>query len=435
MVKEEQPSSAFSRGLHLGRLGLSLTGSYLGYQLQNWFLAAEGQAERRKRFHQKASHRFREEAQSLKGPVMKVGQMLSMQGCFLPQEALDELGRLQMQAPAMHPTLARAQFKASLGRYPEAVFREFDPEPFAAASLGQVHRAVTQKGERVAVKIQYPAIRTAVQNDFKLLRSASVAGRVTGHIPKALLDELESHILKETDYVNEGRNLDFFRGALRPLAYVRVPRVYWDLTTDRVLTMSYVEGVPLSQWLAAKPSAALRHLLGSRLYELFFFQVFRVRALHADPHPGNYLFSPEGDISLVDFGCVKEMTPTIIEIFHYFLDETWRPDEERMSRLLEMLWGPGAPRKSPQARKLLAATIEFSKTIFPPPDDGEGLVDFGSPRVLTTMLRLAEEILRGKLIIPDFAFYKRAEVGLYNYLHQLGAKVNVQAILRRSRGP
>lgn len=429
MVKSKQTNSALSRGLHLGKLGLSITGSYLGYQLQNLFLNAEGQAARYQRFHQKASRQVRQELQSLKGPAMKLGQMLSMQDSLLPREALEELSALQMQAPPMHSSLARAQFKASLGRYPEEVFREFSPEPIAAASLGQVHRAVSRKGDELAVKIQYPAIQTAVKNDFKLLRSATVAGRITGHIPRALLDEIESHISQETDYLNEGKNLDYFRQALAPLDYVQVPRVFWDFTTDRVLTMSYVEGIPLSEWLAGKPSQALRNRLGSRLYELFYFQVFRAGALHADPHPGNYLLTPEGTIRLVDFGCVKKVTPNILEIFHYFWEESRQPTQERMSRLLEMFWGSSRSLSPAHTRKLLAAMTEFCEVLFPAGEGGESLVDFGSPRVFAATIRLAEQILRGKLIVPDFAFYKRAEIGLYSYLHQLGARLKPAAVI------
>jgi len=124
----------------------------------------------------------------------------------------------------MHATLARAQFKGSLGRYPEEMFRDFDPEPFAAASLGQVHRAVTRNGEKVAVKIQYPAIRSAIENDFKLLRSATWLARMSGHVPKGLVEELQRGILEETDYAQEADNLEFFRKELSKLTYLSIPR-------------------------------------------------------------------------------------------------------------------------------------------------------------------------------------------------------------------
>src|SRR5688572_15930848 len=166
MVSKDRPQSRIGRGLRIGKLGLSLTGSYLGYQFQNLFLDDRERPEKRKSFQKKAAQQIRKELESLKGPVMKLGQVLSMQSQMLPEEVLSELANLQMRAPAMHPTLARAQFKASFGKFPEEVFWEFSPEPFAAASLGQVHRAVTKAGEKVAVKIQYPAIRTAIEHDF-----------------------------------------------------------------------------------------------------------------------------------------------------------------------------------------------------------------------------------------------------------------------------
>ena len=128
-----------------------------------------------------------------------------------------ELAHLQARAPAMHPTLARAQFRAVLGKNPEDVFERFEPEAFAAASLGQVHRAITKSGENVVGKIQYPAIRTAVENDFKLFRSATFPGRVSGHFPDSILEEVEAGFLKETDYQQEARNIEFFREQLAPL--------------------------------------------------------------------------------------------------------------------------------------------------------------------------------------------------------------------------
>ena len=141
---------------------------------------------------------------------MKLGQLLSLQTQALPEEAIAELANLQMHAPGMHPTLARAQFKSSLGKDPEQAFREFEEEPFAAASLGQVHRAVTHAGETVAVKIQYPAIRSAIENDLKLLRSATLPARITGYAPGGIIDEIERGFIEETAYLHESRNIEFF---------------------------------------------------------------------------------------------------------------------------------------------------------------------------------------------------------------------------------
>lgn len=316
---------------------------------------------------------------------------------------------------------------------PEEVFREFEPEPFAAASLGQVHRAVTRMGETVAVKIQYPAIRTAVANDFKLLRSAAVGGRITGHIPKSLLDEIETRIVQETDYVQEGRNLDLFRVRLRPLPAVRVPRVFWDLTTDRVLTMSYLEGAHLGDWLARRPSAALRSLVGSRLFELFYFQVLCVRTLHADPHPGNYLFSNQGEIGLVDFGCVKEVVPAYGDLLRVLLDNGL-PEHDKMGCIAQLIWGESTARKRPGTCRVMQATLEFGRRIFPPPGAGRTVVDFADASLFAGLAQVAKEVLQNKLTRPEWVFIKRAEIGLYNLLHQLGARVNTGALVRRLLG-
>ena len=167
MVKPAKGS--VRRTARLMQLGASLAGSYLAYQLQRPLLDKDQTKDRREALGRKQAKRVREELQELRGPIMKVGQALSMQTHFLGTDLIQELSALQMHAPPMHPSLMRAQFKSAFGKYPEAVFRSFDQEPFAAASLGQVHWAVTHRGEEVAVKIQYPAMRPSSARRVLLL--------------------------------------------------------------------------------------------------------------------------------------------------------------------------------------------------------------------------------------------------------------------------
>ncbi len=423
----DNPSGALTRGLRLGKLGVTLTGSYLGYQLQNLWLGQNERAQRRQNFQRNASRRVREELESLKGPFMKFGQILSMQTHALPDVAIDELANLQMRAPGMHPTLARAQFKTSLGKYPEDVFREFDIEPFAAASLGQVHRAITKRGEKVAVKIQYPAIRNAIENDLKLLRSATLPGRLSGHAPVAILDEMQRGFLEETDYLNEGKNIEFFREALRHFPYLTIPRVYWDLTTDHVLTMSFVEGAPVGEFLTHRPSQDTCNLVGSRLFELFQFQVLRLHVLHADPHPGNYLLRDDGRIGLVDFGCVKRFSAEVAELNRSCVARAWLQSREQMRRVARLIWGPDV--SLPRARRMMSDFGDYMNLIFPP-DATKPVVDFGKPAVLDVLGRTMRHAVRDKLTNAEFAFISRAELGLYCLLHQLRARVNTRAVWR-----
>jgi predicted unusual protein kinase regulating ubiquinone biosynthesis (AarF/ABC1/UbiB family) len=423
-----EKQSALKRGTRLGRLGAGLVGSYLGYQFQNLFLDAGERDDRRKSFRNRATRRVREELQALKGPVMKLGQMLSMQSHALPGEVTSELANLQMRAPAMHPSLARAQFKGSLGREPEDLFRSFELEPFAAASLGQVHRATAKSGARLAVKIQYPAIRSAIENDFKLLRSASIPARVSGYISDAILTEIEEGILRETDYLNEGRNIDFFRASLKPLAYVHVPEVYWSLTSERVLTMSLVPGDPLADFIAAKPSQQLRDLVGFRLLELFSFQIHSIHAIHADPHAGNYLIQRDGSVGLVDFGCVKKFSDDLIELMRLFRERRWlHADHSR--RMMSIICGQQKLKNPSAARRILGGAVGIYEILFPRlTGSAATVVDFGDPQILNKMTRIWEDSMRSKIINPEFAFYTRAELGLYNLLHQLRARVDTSKI-------
>jgi ABC1 atypical kinase-like domain len=432
LVKTSQKSGALQRGFRIGKLGFGLVGSYLGYQAQNLLLSESGKAQRRARFQQKASQRVSGELGALKGAVMKLGQLLSMQSSVFPEEALRELAALQMHAPGMHATMARAQFKASMGKFPEDVFREFDPEPFAAASLGQVHRAITRRGEKVAVKIQYPAIRSAIENDFKVVRSATFAGQLTGHLPTAAIDEVQRGIMEETDYVNEAKNLNYFREKLEDIQWVTVPRVYDEFSSDRTLTMSFIEGRTLCSFLETKPSQQLRDLLGARLVELFEIQC-HLKALHADPHPGNYLFQPDGSIGMIDFGCVKRFTLDWSELRRFYDEWGWRENEAAARRFLKILCGPKAPYE--KARKILPDLEEWLELWRP---GGSGDFFFGrkmepalKKRLEAAKARTARKIFQNKLIVPEYAFLSRADLGVCFFLEQLGAVVNLSEIARR----
>jgi predicted unusual protein kinase regulating ubiquinone biosynthesis (AarF/ABC1/UbiB family) len=428
VVKGKDVNGVLSRGFRMGKLGFSLMGSYLGYQAQNLILGESDRTQRQSRFRQKASRRVREELGALKGPAMKLGQLLSMQDNILPEEALSELANLQMHAPAMHASLARAQFKSALGKYPEELFREFDPEPFAAASLGQVHRAVTLGGEKAAVKIQYPAIRSAIENDFKLLRSATIPTRLTGHLPSALLNEIQRGLLEETDYVHEADNLEFFRKGLGGLDYVTVPRVHRELSTDRVLTMSFVEGESFADFLKRKPSQTLRNLVGFRLLEMFEVQARVLKSLHADQHPGNYLFQPDGCIGLIDFGCVKRISIDVLELRRWYRERAWRESDAAARQFLTMIYGNAVPFV--RARKILPLLERMMDIMRPQGSKSDVVIDYRDavgrkPELKEAVRQYTIQILRDRLINPEFAFIMRADMGLHHLLRELAVRVNL----------
>ncbi len=420
MVKHSEiPKGRKSR---LVQLGAGLAGSYLAYQLQRPFLNDQQAADQRQSLKRKNARKMREQLGDLRGPVMKIGQALSMQTHFLGAEMIEELSNLQMSAPSMHPALMRAQFKSALGKYPEEMFRSFDSEPFAAASLGQVHRAVTKHGEKVVVKIQYPAMREAIENDFQALRAAGLVARFTGHMQEALISELQRGILEETDYRKEAANIQFFHKHLAPLKFIHLPKVHLELTAEQVITMSCVPGVPLAEFLKSKHSQEVRDKLGIALTHLFFFQLFRVKALHADPHPGNYLLNPDGTIGLVDFGCVKYLKPEVVRCYEQFWSRKWTDNPKLATEIVHVVFGPKCSASEPRVRRCMNEIRRFYDK-FHPLDNPNRILELADATFMDELAVLAKTLIANKFLSPDFIFLSRAESGNCNLLHMLGSRV------------
>jgi predicted unusual protein kinase regulating ubiquinone biosynthesis (AarF/ABC1/UbiB family) len=430
MPRRETPTA---RALRMASMTASVTGSYIGYLAQRAFLDEKGREAKLRSTHAKAGRRIVTDLQSLRGPAMKLGQLLSVQSGVLPDETLSELASLQREAPAMHPSLVRAQFKGAMGDTPERVFKSFDETPFAAASLGQVHRGVTHDGETVAVKIQYPGITDAVRNDFSWFRVVATASQLKRYFPETLIGELERHIVAETDYVNEAKNVEFFARALEPLGYVDVPRVRADLSRDVVLTLSMLEGETIDAFLARRPSQKLRDLVGERLLEMYYFQVLKLGAFHADPHWGNYLFRPNGTIGLVDFGCVKYLPRPFVENLRAVFLYPGPRDSAAFRDLLAKRYALAGQRLSPKLqRALVRMAREFYGKVYPPEvERDEERFDFGNAPVVKDYMRESQSLTRAKGTLPEYVFLGRAEMGLYNTLHRLKARVRTSALVRR----
>ncbi len=424
-------TGGLGRALRFASLTAGLTGSYAGYLMQRAVLGEESSKTRRSAMHAKVGSQIKDELLRMRGPAMKIGQTMSIHTDLMPGELLAEISKLQMEAPGMHPSLTAAQFKASTGRTPDSMFRKFEAEPFAAASLGQVHRAVLNDGTRVAVKIQYPGMRAAIENDFRMLRSVTLPARATGHIPKDSLDEMETQISAETDYVREAANMDFFREGLRPLGYVHVPEVFREYSTDRVLTMSFMSGQHLDALLAKRPAQSLRDLIGERLFEMFYFQVLRLHTLHADPHWGNYLFHDDGSIGLIDFGCVKRLGATVVSsLRRSFLYAGPYDSPEFQQIIRDQFARPGNGLKPATRRAIVAFSQNFYRKVYPP-DAGARRFDFADPVFLRDYMKAAQDLANAKASQPHYIFFARAEMGLYAALHRLRARVSTTAILQR----
>ena len=426
-------TSPTGRAVRMAALGMGVAGSYVGYLLQRSFLGAEGRKSQLASAHARAAKKMRREMETLRGPAMKLGQTLSLQAGILPDETLLELASLQREAPGMHPSLVRVQFKSSLGRLPEDVYATFEDEPFAAASLGQVHRASLADGTKLAVKIQYPGIRDAIASDFTWFRTVSKPAQASGHFPRPAIDELESLMLEETDYVREVESLQLFRKGLAPLPFVSVPEVLPRLSASKVITMTLLPGMHLDDFLATRPAQRQRDELGDRLMELFYFQLLRLNALHADPHWGNYLFSTDGTIGLVDFGCVKRLRPAFVADLQEFLLYPGDRRSKDFERLLDKRYRLMGGTMTPGARDTLCDFAEkFYRRVFPPePERDNDRFDFSSKEFLQEYLRGSQALFKHRGMLPEYIYLVRAEVGLYQTLHRLKARVRTSQIVRK----
>lgn len=247
----------------------------------------------------------------MKGALMKAAQLASTIIDALPEPARSSLSSLYADAPPMSSTLAEQVVTTELGRSPSAVFLDWSPTPTAAASIGQVHRAVTRDGRRVAVKVQYPGAAQAIDAD---LANADRLYRVLGSFTlraldtRALVDELRDRMRDELDYRIEAANLDEFTTRFADHPFVTIPAVVHELSTARVLTTDWVDGLGWEAFLA-QASPAARRRAGESIWRFAQHSIHRLGCFNGDPHPGNYLFSAEGDVTFLDFGMVKRWSP------------------------------------------------------------------------------------------------------------------------------
>jgi predicted unusual protein kinase regulating ubiquinone biosynthesis (AarF/ABC1/UbiB family) len=244
----------------------------------------------------------------MKGALMKLGQMASYIDEDMPETFRTAMSRLQHNAPPMSQALAASVIVDELGDAPERIFAKWDPLPFAAASIGQVHRAITKDGIAVAVKVQYPGIARSISSDVRnvgLLRRIAAAA-FPGLDTRALIDELGDRLREEVDYVLESENQEYFAAYYEGHPVIHVPHVLSELSTARVLTTELVSGERFEKVLQWDQHE--RDLAAETIHRFVSRSLYRLHAFNGDPHPGNYLFHGSGRVSFLDFGLTKHFS-------------------------------------------------------------------------------------------------------------------------------
>jgi predicted unusual protein kinase regulating ubiquinone biosynthesis (AarF/ABC1/UbiB family) len=313
------PTGKLARG---GVAGLALAQAgvaRIGRQARKITQGPDAQAAAQEKFEADLGRIMFRALNQLKGTALKVSQLLSAHADFLPLAVRDELAKGNYQVTPLNRALVHKVFRSEFGKAPEHLFASFEAQACAAASLGQVHYAKLDDGAAVAVKVQYPGIGTSINSDLRMLRSMlDTLGAGTGLMPPAavvdqMMDEVAHKLGEELDYEHEAGQLAWFRDRVT-LPGVVIPQPYPAYSSRRVLTMERLDGLHLDQWLATNPGQAARDRAGQLLLDWFFHSLFALGRVHADPHPGNFLFLPDGRIGLLDFGCTNTITPGFLAI-------------------------------------------------------------------------------------------------------------------------
>jgi len=253
------------------------------------------------------------------GPTfIKVGQLFSTRADIFPVEYVEELAKLQDKVPAFSYEQVEATIEKELGKKIPELFHNFEPVPLAAASLGQVHKAVLHTGESVVVKVQRPGLKKLFEIDLQILKGIT---RYFQNHPKwgkgrdwsGIYEECCRILWEEIDYLNEGRNADTFRRNFRGYDWVNVPRVYWRYATSRVLTLEYLPGIKISQYEALEAAGLDRKLIARQGAQAYLIQLLNSGFFHADPHPGNIAISASGALIFYDFGMMGRIKSNVRE--------------------------------------------------------------------------------------------------------------------------
>jgi predicted unusual protein kinase regulating ubiquinone biosynthesis (AarF/ABC1/UbiB family) len=361
----------------------------------------------------------------LKGPLMKVAQIMATIPDALPKEYVQELQQLQANAPAMGWPFVKRRMAAELGAGWLAKFKSFEHEAAAAASLGQVHRATAHDGEALACKLQYPDMASAVEADLAQLRIIfSIYERYDRAIhTREIHGEIADRLREELDYELEARNMGLYRQMLAGEEHVHLPVPVPALSTRRLLTMSWIEGRPIMEVLAGKPPLDLRNRIAYNMFRAWYVPFYEYGVIHGDPHLGNYTMRPNGDVNLLDFGCIRIFEPKfvkgVIDLYYALLN-----DDRALAVSAYESWGFKG-----LSREVIDVLNRWAHFVYGPLlEDKERRIQDAETGVYGREVAegVHAELRRLGPVTPpkEFVFMDRAAIGLGSVFMHLKAEIN-----------
>lgn len=426
------PTSKIERATKLVQTGAKVGVNYLKYYGEKMVNSELN----RDKLNENNAEDIYDGLKSLKGSALKVAQMLSMDKSFLPQAYVEKFSLSQFSVPPLSAPLVLKTFKANFGKTPYEVFDEFDAFSVNAASIGQVHLAV-KNDKKLAVKIQYPGVANSISSDLALVKPIAIRMfNLQGKDSDKYFKEVEDKLVEETNYLLELKQSQEVVAACDKIENLVFPRYYPEYSSQKIITMDWMSGVHISEFSKKNKNQVVADTLGQALWDFYMYQIHILRKVHADPHPGNFLVSPENQLVAIDFGCMKQI-PTEFYVPYFELIDKNVIDNKELFRdklfKLEIL----RVDDSKEEVEYFTALFYDLLSLFTKPFQTETF-DFSNAEFFENIAKLGERFskdtnlrkMNGNRGSKHFIYMNRTFFGLYNLMFDLKAKIVVNQYLK-----
>ena len=423
MSETRIPSGSLGRALSGGRTAARVGGHVLEYYAKRPFLSAKNRRSARDKATREGARTLFQGLGLLKGTALKIAQLLSLELDLLPEEVCRELAKSYHQVPPINQALVRKVIRDGLGQPPEALFAHFDLRAFAAASLGQVHHAVDENGQDLAVKIQYPGIAGTIKSDMGMMRRL-LSPVVEEHQLTPAVEEIAARLHEEVDYLLEAENLDFFSRRLA-MEGVHIPQLLPNRTARTVLTTTLMSGKPLDVWLQDSPPQDARDRVAQTLNDLMVKGLYELHAIHADPNPGNFIVSDDLTIGLVDFGCVKRVAADFVGQYREMARAVCHNDKKAHYQAICRI-GLITADADPSVRQMALEVTDVAGRWFSRMFADEVFDFTANPGFIgqgQAVMRHYHHLYRHLNVNPEFIFLDRTRYGLLRIFEMMGARI------------
>ena len=424
------PTHKIERATKLVSTGVKIGGNYLRYYGEKLIRGEED----KDKLNANNAKDIYDGLKELKGSALKVAQMLSMEKNLMPQAYVEQFSLAQFSVPPLSGALVKKTIRKYLGADPEALFDTFSMQSENAASIGQVHRA-TKEGKALAVKIQYPGVANSIRSDLAIVKPIALKMfNLKGKDTDRYFEEVENKLLEETDYLQELQSSQMISEAAQVIPNLTFPKYYPKWTTSKILTMDWMEGVHLSEYVKReKLNQKERNLLAQTLWDFYMFQIHGLRKVQADPHPGNFMVSEQGELIAIDFGCIKEI-PEDFYIPYFELSKKENiEDQESFVKLLtdlEILLDTDTEEET----TYFLALFQKMMRLFTKPFHDQHF-DFSDAVFWDAISNLSKDFtedsqlrqMNGNRGSKHFIYINRTFFGLYHLLHDLEAQIETES--------